>query len=579
MNVDNEESTIQKADSPALTEATSYSSSPAPSPQDETDNSSVRRNLFQDPLKDTIDGPNTPANSIDRRPIVLTPNRGDHGLMDATSTTSSETTAIPSWNLSMKDATEKDVEVPLKQFVLSQSQSVPLLSSPPVHQLNRIRPILYSPSSFATEVTQLSNGSYLGLPEEAGFSHPPKASNDKEESHVGIDTVKNPSVVMEDPPKEPTSCNAALNLAPVQIAEMVYAFGQSARQRYQGTEPAKVATTQENLKTPSPKKGIESVRGNPVIVSPPPIMTSRRLSEGSSQSDRSYQSARTIERERDTLKLASKRDARTISSLQQANETQKKLNSLKEVEIVDKQAEIKKLKQHILALQKEQEGFKERETELMETIEILKNEVDKMTMLKMAPSDELEHISLESTKSPQDDPTNDATQSIESITNEQQVRIAELERLLKAKEGESFDLQTKIDWLNVQLNEKGKGDVKHESIESNKEEKADEEKVNEGLIVSEKEEIGGLLRDIVKRLEAVETEKKKNELISTISPMESCERTNFNRADEDVDSKHKDVEINISRDPDEIEATNTKNDFDSHVQTSWCCDWTLHPGE
>ena len=77
MTVDEEESSIQKADSPALTEATSYSSSPAPSPQDETDNSSVRRNLFQDPLKDTIDGPNTPANSIDRRPIVLTPNRGD----------------------------------------------------------------------------------------------------------------------------------------------------------------------------------------------------------------------------------------------------------------------------------------------------------------------------------------------------------------------------------------------------------------------------------------------------------------------------------------------------------------------
>ena len=542
-----EECSKQKEDSPALTEATTYTSSPESSPDDESKNLSIRRKLFKDsdPPKDTIDSPSafdSPSAGSVIRKAVLTPRGSENGLADTTSITSSETTAIPSWNLSMKDATETNVEVPLENFILS--QSIPLMTPPPYFPVNQIRPILSSPSSFASDETQRSGEDQPQLSDNKPFLNYPNNLDDKENVDVETKETNKPSVVMEDPPEQPTSCNAALNLA-----EIVLAFGQSARQRYQGSEQT------ENTEAASVDKAVDSKERDPLIWSPPPIMTSRHLSESSSQSEKSQSNAvQSIEQELNTMKTNAKRDAYMISKLQQAVETQKQLNSLKEVEIVDRQAELQVSSNRTRRLEKEQEDYLERETEQRETINILKKELDKMTLLNTAPSDELDHLKLES------EPSSDQA---ESRVKDQQARIEELERHLQEKEKENFDLQKKIDWLNDQRQE----GTKYDQCQLDKEE------------VSANDEIESRLTDIMKRLEAVEIEKREMEV-------DRAKRSEENRNEETNilnESEHNGVKIDVSEDPDEIEATTlkdqAKNNVDPGKQLTWCCDWNLVSGQ
>ena len=547
-----EEEYSKKSDSPALTEATSYTSSPESSPQDESKsglNTSIRRKLFGDPPKDTIDSPVATSTSLVVREAVLTPRGSETGI----STTSSETTAIPSWNLS--NASEKNVEVPLENFIMS--QPIPLMNPPPTFPLAQTRPILSSPSSFASDDTQ----SRL-LDDEN-----PNKSDDKENIVVETKETNKPSLVMEDPPEEPSSCNAAMN-----IAEIVMAFGQSARQRYQGSEQ------NEKTETNSVSKTVEPTKVDSTIGSKPPIISSRRVSESSSQSEKSNSSSRrSIERERDTLKNKPNRDAYTIAKLEQAIDAQKQLNSLKEVEILDKQVELQVLNKRIRTLQKEQEDYLERETELRETIKILKKELDKMTLLNSAPSDELEHLKLKSeTSQNQAETFKKESKLAKSRAKDQQARIEELERSLKEKEKANFDLQTEVDRLNDQ----------------NKDEKTDEKIIEKAepvqldvRTVSVNEEIENRLKEIMKRLDAVEIDKQEIESDLEKEPEENSEE-NKNIVTQ-IESDHNGVKINVSEDPDQIETMNVKRamtvkretniNVDAGDHSNWCCG--LIPGE
>ncbi len=560
-----EEYSKEKSNSPALTEATSYTSSPEPSPEDEAKsvlNSSIRRKLFkdEDPPKDTIDSPAATSTSLVVRDGTLTPRSSENGIADTTSITSSETTAIPSWNLSMKDASEKNVEVPLENFILS--QPIPLMTPPPTYPVSQTRPILSSPSSFGSDE---SHPRLLEDESIANIRNNQTKSDSKETVANETEKVEKTKLVMEDPPEEPSSCNAALGLA-----EMVMAFGQSARQRYQGTEQTDKA---EENSTNKPTKSDASIGLRP------PILTSRRISESSSQSGKSQSSAlRSTDKERESN---AKRDAYTISKLQQAIDAQKQLNSLKEVEIMDKQAELQVLTKQIRVLQKEKDDYLERETEHRETINILKRELDKMTLLTSAPSDELDHLQLETeTSNNQAEIFRNEAQLAESRAKEQQTRIEELEKSLKAKESENFDLQTKIDWLN---------DRNKDKTINVEQEKTEELTKPEQLAVrdlSANEEIENRIQEIMKRLEAVEIEKNEIESDLERKSGEDSEKTNTTLAQND--SEHDGVKINVSQDPDEIEATTVKRKantvetikiMDSGVQSTWCCEWSLTPGE
>eukprot|EP00534_Pseudo-nitzschia_fraudulenta_P004089 CAMPEP_0201135362 /NCGR_PEP_ID=MMETSP0850-20130426/54274_1 /ASSEMBLY_ACC=CAM_ASM_000622 /TAXON_ID=183588 /ORGANISM="Pseudo-nitzschia fraudulenta, Strain WWA7" /LENGTH=587 /DNA_ID=CAMNT_0047406521 /DNA_START=287 /DNA_END=2050 /DNA_ORIENTATION=+ len=579
-----EEYSKKNADSPAIsvpsTADTSYSSSldSLSSPEDESNHGlkhvskhiSIRRTLFrvnkveEDSPKETIVKPkNCNTNLVDG---------GENGLADTTSITSSETTAIPSWNLSMKDTAEKNVEVPLNQFILA--RPIPLLSSP-----NQTDSILSSPSSFESDQTQHSESDRLHSDMEDSAAYSPKMMENKENHPAKTEEVQKPSVVVEDPPEEPTSCNAAMNLTPVQLAEIFLSFGQSARQRYQGSEQMEKAASESSPEPQPPVKA--SGYGDAFLGSPPPILTSSPKRENGF--------VRSVERKRDALKVTMQRDANTISNLHQAIHTQKQLNLLKEVEIGNKEAELEISEQRIEDLQKEQVDYIERETELFETITILKKELDKMTSLAEAPSDELDQLILETKSSRNEIETEklDAETQLASLrTEKQQARIAELENSLKEKERENFDLQTKIDLLKNQQKEEVRGsrdDLKAaedahpvEIDDENNSEKDDLIEAPPSITVE------GLLKDIMKRLEAVEIEKNEKESELANESKNDSEKAEKIESQE-IDSEQKDVKINVLVDPDAIETMNLKKKsevgLELEKQSTWCCDWSLISGE
>ncbi|VEU36223.1 unnamed protein product [Pseudo-nitzschia multistriata] len=585
--VPQEYSKLKHDDSPDLsvpsTTALSYSSSPESleeegEEEEVSKRDSVRRTLF-DMSKD-VDSPMTsivkaamfassPNITSPTRKAARSPDGNLNGVADTGSTTSSQTTAIPAWNLSMKDAAEKNVEVPLNHFMSSQPIS-----------------LLTSPISFASDETQTpsspsssSSSSSSSAPvrsdpldgKESQWTNTRKNGNFKKNNDVEAEQRKQPAIIMEDPPEEPTSCNAALNLTPVQLAEIFLAFGQSARQRYQGSEQTEKATTATDPEIFSPIEVAESTSDDTVIDSPPPIMKSSHFSDSSNESEKTqYKNAlsrvRILEGELDVLKIGSQRDAQKILSLRQAVDTQKQLNALKELEIAEKETEIETLEERIKTLQKEQEGHIEKETELIETIEILKNELDKITSLKSVPSDEIEHPTSEST------PRSDRIDSDESAAEiklkasrikEQQDRIIELENALKEKRHENFDLMTQIDWLNCQQRKESQNDVDIQNVD------AKETPEFEG---SPSIEVESVLKDIMKRLEAMENQKKERQVDDTEKPGNGEQPRR-------VESEHNGVKVNVSEDPNAIEAMAMRGKLDrsngSENQLSWCCDWSL----
>jgi len=589
MIVDDENSK-PKADSPALTEAMSYTSSPEPSPGYDSNHSSVRRTLFKikkdgQSSKGAIGSPEafeTPSAGFVGHGAVLTPNNRENGPVDTTSITSSDTTAIPSWNLSAKDATEKNVEVPLNHFILS--KSLPFLSSPPTFNLDQTQPLFSSPSSFASEATHLSDGSESPLVVTKTTSYSLRQPEENKFDRLQIEAPNKPSVVMEDPPEEPTSCNAGLNITPVQLAEMFLAFGQSARQRCQGSDQVGEDRTETNPITPSPKKVVKSTEDN-LATTPPLIVASRDFSASNSQSNYSRSSfVRSIARERDALKISTERDARMILSLQQAVNTQKELNSLKEIEIEDKQADLLISEEKISTLQKEQDDFLDRETEFIETIQILKEELDKMTLLKSAPSDELDHLKLElepssNTESGEEKLDIDA-QLLFCQVEKKDARISELEKSLNEKEEEKFDLKTKIDCLNNQHNEATKNTLHPETSGLEDSNISGNDKIVE---VHSNAAVEDLLKDIMKRLDAVEIEKKETGSNLTTTSIENDETVRSIPKYEMIESEHNGVKIDVSEDPDAIETTKligkTDKDLEFGELSRWCCEWSLIQGE
>eukprot|EP00536_Pseudo-nitzschia_multiseries_P015153 jgi/Psemu1/69380/estExt_Genemark1.C_8310013 len=579
-----EEHRMPNADSPDLSvpsaTAASYSSSPESFQENDDENSSVRRTLFKmnsevdSPLKSIPKTANfvlSPKISSVGQKSAQSPSGDENGVVETGSTTSSQTTAIPAWNLSMKDTAEKNVEVPLNHFVLS--RPIPLLASPISFSSDRTQ----NPSSSSSSSSERSHPLEEDESQWAVHSTTLKTSRramDREHDYDEDELIKQPSVVMEDPPEAPTSCNAALNLKPVQLAEMFLAFGQSARQRYQGSEQP-TATFPENS---SPIKVVDSMTEDETIGgSPPPIMKSSYFSDSSSGSNRSqhdveFSRVRSLERELGVLKNKSQRDAQIISKLKEAIDSQKKLNPLKEVEITDKHTDIKFSEERIKTLEKEQEDFVQRETDLVETIEILKNELDKLTSLKAVPSDELDNLKLESVP----DAYNIENNSIEDeITLEasqvkvQHDRIAELENALKEKEKENYHLVTKIDWLSSHQN--GETPEKENDPTTNPNVPSKTEDLRSV-------EVECLLKDIMKRLEVMENEKDGETSYQIGKSGNTVEESKTIHKARSIESEHNGVEVNISEDTHAIEAMSVKgkpdNGKESANEANWCCDWS-----
>ena len=452
------------------------------------------------------------------------------------STTSSETTVVPSWNLSSKDGDERNIEVPLhNNFILS--PPTPILSPPSALGARRRYHTLHEnffPAYISREPGLVFEEAmpYYFAPkdtEEEVVREDKENMSSEQNDSKKADPLQQVPRMVEEPPEETTSCNSALNLTPKQLAEIFLAFGQTTRQSKEETEE----------------------EGNQKEISPQSLTASSPLSVNSSTSEKSVCTPRveSLERECNAFKKIVKQDAQTIHNLQRVVETQKELCSLKEVEIVDKQTELQIAEERIARLKKEREEYFERETELMETIKILKQEIDKMTLKSGTSLDRIEIPRIET-----------ELLLVKSQLEEQKERVSELETNLKEKDKTNFDLQTKIDWLKSQQ----KVPFEEKSYLSSDVTCATDQ-LGDLLLVEDNSVSGpgiaNVLQSFSKRLESLEKEKKgREEMFLREIKRNNAEMERIRNLLQD-DSKEKDTVVQVSEDPEEIEAMPLDKEF------------------
>mmetsp|Transcript_35732 Transcript_35732/g.38713 ORF Transcript_35732/g.38713 Transcript_35732/m.38713 type:complete len:551 (+) Transcript_35732:151-1803(+) len=543
-----EENDNLNVDSPALSvpslSATSYFSSPESSPDDEPKDLSTRRTLF------TMGNEDSPPRKlfVESANVLID---DEIGIADATSITSSETTAVASCNLSRKDATESNVEVPLNYFpVLSTSSS---LASD-----ERIHPLSEHPTDLVVDKTKSNFIENVA---------------DDENDQYQANQREQPSFMMEEPPEKTISCNSALNLTPVQLAEMFVSLGQTARQRYQDYGQAKTSS-----ETPSLVKTVGCTSGKPLKESPPHMMKSVLLSESSSASDKKNNSSngeiprvQSLRRECITLKKEIKQDTSTNLSLRRAVHTQKQLNSSKVVEIMDKQTGLQTLEEKIKGLQKERDDQIERETELVETISILKEELDKLTLSSALSFDRIENERFET-----------ELKSESSRMEEQQNRVVEFESVLEKEEMTKFGLQTVINRLN-NCRYRNEPIDEHGRQQGDTGEGLDD---NEDIILNPFSttnmfsiKVLSTLNNILERLEAIEIEKAEKACVFTEQLDKNNEEMRRFRRALKPEPGHTRTRVNISEDPKAIEVITFKDKKEIGAalenRSTWCCDWNM----
>lgn len=434
---------------PSMAE-TSYASSP----EDESRLPSARRTLFkmEDEEAHEYTKVMTIAESTRVRPspsraspikyetvLVSGKKQGSPGSSSIiSSTTSSEMTAIPSWNLSRKETEDTEEGIDMKRFVLSplsSDQSRSISTAPGWKQ----RYQTWS-GTFLSSTSSKEPG--LVFEEARPFYAQKQTTEEGEVPHASGDVQKDVKehkttpVMVEEQPEPPTSCTTALNLTPAQLAEIFLAFGQSTREKVQPSDHNDSTTSStEATSSPSPmysKTDLENEQSSPSS----PSRTQRKMDDLDIPTTPRI---RSLQRENDAFKKIVEQDAHTILNLQRAVETQKQLCSLKEVEIVDRQTELQISEDRIARLKKERTDYTEREIELVETIKILKREVDRMTLKTEKQYDYVEVQRIEA-----------ELEAEKGQTASLATRVVQLESSLKEKDDFVFELQTEIDYLKDQ---------------------------------------------------------------------------------------------------------------------------------
>ena len=397
----------------------------------------------------------------------------------------------------------------------------------------------------------LSAKTYISETEETYLPSILNGRNDEDDGNddgVGLFPAKEYSrgltpnrLVFEDPPEATTACNNPLSLTPKQLADIFLAFEGAQRiwpPKASRSEEEELGSTDSATKSPT-------------------------------RSDGWTQRAESLERECISLKKIIRDDSSKLLNLRSALEAQRELNSMKHVELAEKSVELQIAEERVLALRREKEEFRERESELVETINILKSEVDTLTRFKST---------IEASKEEDDEDQSLASQLMEMEQmkskiefssmriSEQETIITELRRSVESKEAENCQLQKDL----VTLQEKrdiedsvclgqlcGDGTVSH------------------GLAV--------MLVDISTRLTAVEKAKDETEKMLL---RELKEKTDEIKALTEKDRKSTtetnktDNRINIYEDPDEIEVIPPKM---APTAPDVCCCvpdvWTTTPGD
>jgi hypothetical protein len=144
---------------------------------------------------------------------------------------------------------------------------------------------------------------------------------------------------------------------------------------------------------------------------------------------------------------------------------------------------------------------------------------------------------------------------------------------LQEKEKTNFDLQTEIEWLKNQMKSphEDRAGLLPDIINI-----GDADTLDQALTFSS---LTRAMENLSKRLECLEKEKKEREkMVIQDMKRDSAEMEHVHNLLK-TDSKCKDTVVQVSDDPEEIEATEVnKNSLFSESGSglrSWCCEWTF----
>jgi hypothetical protein len=363
--------------------------------------------------------------------------------------------------------------------------------------------------------------------------------------------------MMEEVPPEPTaSCSSALNLTPAQFAEMFLAFGHNVRERSPHNDNDD-ATSAAAVASPDREDVVNdgTDHASQLLPSASPMRDENEDEPAGIQTPQT----RFLVRENAAFKKIVEQDAHSILTLQRALETQKRLCALKEVEIMDRQKELQISEDRIARLQKEREEKLEREIELMETIRILKLEIDKMTLETGTVFDTTKIASME------------------TELKAQQTHILKLEASLREKEKQNFDLQTETDYLRNQQKETKTHPIVSFDTTTSAEEITLSDQVDQSTedgMLRSMSSWTDILGDISKRLALLEKEKEEK----GTKDQELYEQMNEIRSRLGLGPDKKDIMMfKVTNSPEEIEAiplaVKAQEKADSSCKYLLCCDW------
>jgi hypothetical protein len=354
-------------------------------------------------------------------------------------------------------------------------------------------------------------------------------------------------IIIEVPPEESPSCNGALSLTPRQLAEIFLAF-EGARSFW----PLRQNKSGEN--------------GTETPASSPPTKKEETPQSISSplREDGWMPRAETLKKECTELKKIMQDDSSKLLNLKRAMEAQRELNALKEIEIEDGQLELEISEDRLEALRREKEVFRERESELVETIRILKEEVDKLTRYKcMGGAVQCQNKMDESSLLDQDEGQNlrREIQLFSSQIVEQEIDIAELRTAIEGKDKENQALKSEVEYF--------RRNQERLQEEKNPESTVEEKTASKG----HPSEMGVMIENISKRLEVVEREKYQTESLF----IEELKKKD-NEIHE-IRNILKRETLKISQDPDEIEVLLNREKATKALppkapKTNCCCDTT-----
>jgi hypothetical protein len=279
--------------------------------------------------------------------------------------------------------------------------------------------------------------------------------------------AKQPTMHFEEPEETQPSCN--VSLTPKQMAEIFFAF-EGARQIWPGGRN----TESDKNKTASPVA--------PPPPSPPESKSEKIAATVSPQSSRENNlkpRLESLEKECLALKKIIKVDSSNLFKLKRAIEAQKELIAKRDLQLENKQIELQITGQRLDDIRKERDMFRERESDLLEAMDILKDEVDRLSRSQQCDIRESEAEKKES------DDLKTENQRFASQIVVHEVAIAEVRSVLQQKESESESLKLEIASLDERIESLGQLGQREKELEWTLQQK---ELENESL----KHEIKGL---------------------------------------------------------------------------------------